>query len=55
MIKDVWERWRFVNGAAHRYLGFNVPDTCEAYAIASDGVYYDEPREVSRGSQRACR
>mmetsp|Transcript_91733 Transcript_91733/g.262270 ORF Transcript_91733/g.262270 Transcript_91733/m.262270 type:complete len:639 (-) Transcript_91733:195-2111(-) len=44
MLKGVFQRWRFVNGASHRYLGFSVPDSCEAYAIASDGVYYDTPR-----------
>jgi len=45
MLKGVFQKWRFVNGASHRYLGFNVPDACEAWAIASDGVYYETPRK----------
>lgn len=44
MKRGVFERWRLVNGMSHRYIGYEVSDKCEAYAIASDGVYYDEPR-----------
>ena len=45
MIAGVFQRWRLVNGMAHRYVGLKIPDECEAYAIASDGIYYKQPRK----------
>ena len=42
-----WHKWRMINGAAHRYVGmYNIPETCDTYLIASDGVYFDTPRKV---------
>jgi FtsP/CotA-like multicopper oxidase with cupredoxin domain len=42
-----WFRWRMINGAAHRYVGmYSMPDTCDTYLLAADGVYYDSPRKV---------
>lgn len=47
MVAGVFQRWRLANGCMHRYVGMSIPDTCEAYAIAADGVYYDQPRSMS--------
>ena len=47
MLSGVYQKWRFVNAASHRYLGFSVPDECEAYGYASDGVYYESPRKMT--------
>ena len=37
-------------GNAHRYLGiYGWPSACEVDIIASDGIYYEEPRSVRDG------